>query len=259
MTKLNDASAVKAQYASSENLSARISLHAKYSTNKQGFGSWIAGHYRFAAGASVLELGCGTGEMWLNRDGLIQACSQLILSDLSEGMLAKAKETLQRYPTIRYAVADIQEIPFPDDSFDAVIANMMLYHVPDIDKGLAEVRRVLRDGGAFYCATYGEHGMMEHLSGLFKGLGAEDVANHTFTLQNGAYQLRKHFAHIRRFDYEDSLEVTDVGDVADYIYSLTGMSALRRLPRETILSVLNANAVGGVLTIPKEYGLFVSE
>ena len=258
MSALNHVTAVQTQYASSANLSTRMSIHAKYSTNQQGFGNWIAAHYPVVSGMSVLELGCGTGAAWLNQKEIIDACSSIILTDFSEGMLAEAKETLQQYSKIEYAVADIQHIPYADQSFDLVIANMMLYHVPDIPRALSEVRRTLRKGGAFCCATYGENGIMEYLAGLFREYGASEKANHTFTLQNGKQQLQAFFDAVERYDYEDSLEVTDVNDLADYIFSLTGMSSLRALPRETIIQVLNAASVDGVLKVPKEYGLFLS-
>ena len=258
MPALNNESAVKTQYASSANLSARMSIHAKYSTNKQGFGNWITAHYPVSAGMSVLELGCGTGAAWLNQREIIDACSRIILTDFSEGMLAKAKDTLKLYSNIEYAVVDIQHIPYANRSFDLIIANMMLYHVPDIPRALLEVRRVLREGGTFCCATYGENGIMEYLAGLFQEYGVSEKANYTFTLQNGRQQLQAYFDTVERYDYEDSLEVTDVNDLADYIFSLTGMSSLRALPRETIIKVLNAASVHGVLKVPKEYGLFLS-
>ena len=258
MAALNREAAVKAQYASAANLSTRMSIHAKYSTNRQGFGNWIAAHYPVSEGMEVLELGCGTGDIWLGRKDLIASCSRILLTDFSEGMLVKAKDTLKAYPGIEYAAADIRAIPCPDSSFDLVIANMMLYHVPDIPKALSEVRRVLRGGGTFCCATYGEHGILEYLAGLFAGYGVRDEMNHTFTLQNGEAQLRAYFGEVTRYDYEDSLEVTDVRDLADYIASLAGMSSLRAVPRETVLRVLGSAAAGGVLKVPKEYGLFLA-
>lgn len=256
---VNGQSAVRAQYSTAENLSKRMSIHRKYSVNSQGFGNWIVSQYRIGDGMTVLELGCGTGDMWLERDALIAGCGRLILSDLSEGMLSKARETLREQKKIEYRVIDIQDIPYQNDTFDAVIANMMLYHVPDIPKALGEVRRVLKKNGTFYAATYGENGMMEYLCGFFSAYGVRNESNHTFTLQNGAAQLSRFFTDVRRLDYEDALEVTDIEDIADYIYSLTGMSALRELPRELIVSVLNEHKTGGILHIPKEYGLFIAK
>ena len=164
MNKINNTSVVKQQYANANNLNTRISIHDKYSTNKMGFGNWIMSNYRIDEKMKVLELGCGTGDMWKNSQSLIKACSKLILSDFSEGMVATTKSNIGNYENTEYKVIDIQEIPYENETFDVVIANMMLYHVPDIDKGLNEVRRVLKKGGHFYCATYGEHGIIEYLS-----------------------------------------------------------------------------------------------
>jgi ubiquinone/menaquinone biosynthesis C-methylase UbiE len=166
-----------------------MSIHAKYSTNKQGFGNWITAHYPVSAGMSVLELGCGTGAAWLNQREIIDACSRIILTDFSEGMLAKAKDTLKLYSNIEYAVVDIQHIPYANRSFDLIIANMMLYHVPDIPRALLEVRRVLREGGTFCCATYGENGIMEYLAGLFQEYGVSEKANYNLSLSLHMYRL----------------------------------------------------------------------
>ena len=221
-TKLNDHTTVEKQYSTADRLSTRISIHSKYSINKQGFGNWITSHYQIREGMTVLELGCGTGEMWLGREGIIRQCSRFILSDFSEGMLDKAKETLRDCAGIEYRTIDIQEIPFAEGSFDIVIANMMLYHVPDLSLGLREVRRVLKEGGLFYCATYGENGMMEYIAGLFSAYHVRNTINNNFTLQNGEEKLKSVFGSVQRLLYEDALEVTNVDDMVDYIRSLTG-------------------------------------
>ena len=256
--KLNDHATVRKQYSTADKLNTRISIHSKYSTNKQGFGNWITSHYRIREGMSVLELGCGTGEMWAGKDGIIRQCSRFVLSDFSEGMLDKAKETLRDCTGIEYRTIDIQEIPFTEGSFDIVIANMMLYHVPDLYRGLREVRRVLKEGGRFCCATYGENGMMKTIAGMFSAYHVRNRINDSFTLQNGGEKLKAVFGNVQRFLYEDALEVTDVNDLVDYIRSLTGMSDLQKLPEETIRSVLMQNMIDGVLRIPKEYGMIIA-
>lgn len=255
---INSSTIVRQQYQTPDRLNTRISIHDKYSTNKQGFGNWITSHYRIREGMSVLELGCGTGEMWAGQGELIRRCGRLVLSDFSEGMLRRAMETLGHYTGIEYRVIDIQDIPFEDRTFDAVIANMMLYHVPDPGKGLREVRRVLKPDGTFYCATYGENGIMAYICSLFADLRFQQQANHQFTLQNGKEKLRSVFSDVRKCLYEDSLEVTDAGDMADYIFSLAGMTELQKLPREEVQSVLEKNMTSGVLHVPKEYGMFIA-
>ena len=258
MGQLTEKSVMEQQYGTADRLNTRISIHAKYSVNRQGFGSWITEHYRFPEQASVLELGCGTGDMWKGRTALIRRCSRLVLSDLSAGMLEQAKETLRNESGICYQVIDIQDIPYPDHSFDTVIANMMLYHVPDLSRGLSEVRRVLKEGGTFCCATFGENGMMEYIGSLFSDYGIEPHVNAAFTLQNGKEKLRPYFTDVETALYEDTLAVTDIEDMVDYICSLTGMSDLRKLPRETVRSVLSSHMADGVLRVPKEYGMFIA-
>lgn len=257
MNVLNTSENVRSQYATSANLNTRISIHEKYSVNKNGFANWIFSHYKIPSGASVLELGCGTGNMWQNRGEFIENCSQLVLSDFSEGMIQTAQENLKQFPGITYQIIDIQQIPFDTQQFDVVIANMMLYHVPNLQQGLSEVRRVLKPNGFFYAATYGEHGIAEYLCNMLHAYGVTDNVNKNFTLQNGTEILNRHFKTVTRHDYEDALEVTNLDDLVDYVCSLSSMSELSRYPRDEIKSALSAHQKNGVVTIPKEYGLFV--
>ncbi len=258
MNRLNDSTVVNQQYAAPDRLNIRISIHDKYSTNKTGFGNWIFSNYKIDAGAEVLELGCGTGIMWNGRASLINSLSKLVLSDLSEGMVEVAKSNAGEYKNVEYKIVDIQSIPYADESFDAVIANMMLYHVPDIDKALREVRRVLKPNGTFYCATSGENGIMAYLLEILSAYGVEDKVNKNFTLQNGGEILGKVFPKVERLNYPDSLAVTDPDDMVDYIYSMASMSSLSGVPRENIREILVRHMENGVLTVPKESGMFVS-
>ena len=68
MSTINNQKNVKEQYANAGNLKARISIHQKYSTNTMGFGNWIFSNYKITHGMKVLELGCGTGDMWKGQD-----------------------------------------------------------------------------------------------------------------------------------------------------------------------------------------------
>lgn len=258
MSTINDTFIVKQQYETADNLSTRISIHDRYSTNKLGFGNWIVSNYKIDKGMKVLELGCGTGDIWKNREALIKTCSRLILSDFSEGMVDKTKINVGSYDNIEYRVLDIQNIPYEDGAFDAVIANMMLYHVPDIDRGLTEVRRVLKKGGSFYCATYGEHGIIEYLAQILAIYGVKDNTNKNFTLQNGYEILSKTFSKVEKLEYSDSLAVTNVDDMIDYIYSLSSMTSLNRVPKQHIKKILKQHMSNGILNVPKEYGMFVA-
>ena len=172
-------------------------------------------------------------------------------------MVSYAKGNVGDYDNVEYKVIDILDIPYPDNSFDIVIANMMLYHVPDIEKGLREVRRVLKPGGRFYSATYGEHGIIEYLSRVLSDYGVQDTVNKNFTLQNGTAILSGTFETVQKLEYADSLAVTDIADMVDYIYSMTSMTVLREIPKPMIAETLTKQMTNGILHVPKEYGMFI--
>ena len=67
MSNINSTKVVRKQYQNANNLNTRISIHDKYSTNKLGFGNWIYKNYELFPLAKVLELGCGTGTIWVGR------------------------------------------------------------------------------------------------------------------------------------------------------------------------------------------------
>lgn len=248
---------IRRQYQTSAHLNTRISIHDKYSTNKEPFGDWIVSHYQILPGMKILELGCGTGSMWKDHLDLLSGGTRLTLTDFSPGMLETAKATLSKAKAITYQVVDIQDIPYPDASFDIVIANMMLYHVPDLHKGLTEVRRVLKSGGVFYCATYGEHGIMEFINDALAHLGISGSIGTAFTLQNGADTLSAHFENVQRYDREDGLAITRVEDFVDYICSLSSLSNIADVDTPLLQDALERKITDGILYVPKEYGMFI--
>lgn len=252
----NDSAAVKAQYATSGGLDIRTAFHDMYSTNTLGYGSWLVSHYDICDGMRVLELGCGTGRIWLGQEDLISRCGKLVLTDLSDGMLKMAAANLGERANMEYRNADIQDLPFDENSFDVVIANSMLYHVPDLLKGLREVRRVLRDGGVFYCATLGENNFTDKLAEWFALSGEEFHPNHSFTMQNGEGQLKSVFTTITPMFYEDSLHITEPEDLILYLRSLASFEAIADLPARKIKEILSVHTVDGCIDLPKEYGMF---
>ena len=253
----NDSEAVKAQYSSSKGLNIRIAFHDLYSTNKYGYGNWLLSNYEIPEGAKVLELGCGSASMWVGHDDLIARCGTLMLTDLSEGMLSSAKQNIGERENVTYALTDIQDIPFDDGSFDVVIANSMLYHVPDLEKGIREVKRVLKNDGVFYCATYGEHNFTDVLAEWIDLDGESYRPNHNFTMQNGEQILRVAFTDVEARFYEDSLCITNIDDLVDYVRSLVSVWEIADCPSRRIQEILTQHSCNGVIELPKEYGMFI--
>lgn len=252
---INDEKIVKNQYKNSNGLSTRISIHDKYSTNKMGLHNWYFTVMKLEDGIRVLELGAGNAAMWINHKEEISRFSQLVLSDMSEGMLSEARERLGELPNVDYKVIDIQDIPYEDNSFDIVIANCMLYHVPDINKAVAEVRRVLKPSGYFYAGTSGHNGILET---VVKYLNQDISYSNSFSLENGGEKLTPFFSNVEIERYKDSLEVTNIDDLMDYIYSGITFEKSCTLPRERVREILLEHMVDGVLKLPKDPGTFVA-
>ena len=116
------------QYQNSTNLDIRISLHDRYSVNSQGWFPWLFSLIDFQNVKSVLEIGCGNGQIWKNKQ--IQELShvKVVLSDISEGMLLDAKKQLDGVtgPELLFQSFDCGKIPYPNQSFDRV-ARIMCY------------------------------------------------------------------------------------------------------------------------------------
>ncbi|MGQ0573116.1 MAG: class I SAM-dependent methyltransferase [Pseudonocardia sp.] len=120
--------------------------------------SYAAGRFRAVAGTAgwpygrALELGCGTGFFLLN---LMQAgvARRGSVTDLSPGMVAAALRNARGLGLdVDGRVADAERIPYPDATFDLVVGHAVLHHIPDVERALQEVLRVLRPGGRFVFA-----------------------------------------------------------------------------------------------------------
>lgn len=261
--KLTDSEQVCVQYKGIENLSKRISIHEKYSVNPLGLSNWFFENYDFQKNDKVLELGSGTGKLWNNRDLIIDNLSELVLSDFSHGMVAEFAKSYKGYKNIKTMIVDIQKIPFEADYFDKVIANFMLYHVPDIDLALREVYRVLKPGGTFYCATAGTNHLIEINLWLKEFFIETDVFNSsllTFNLQNGYDQLRKYFNSIEILEYKDHLEISNPDDLIEYIFTLNEMMNIDETVKNSLKSFIKTKVDNrGIIKISKQSGTFIAK
>ena len=246
------------QYAKQDNLDIRVNIHKKYSKNKLGFNNWIFSNYQITNEVKVLELGCGTGELWKSNSDSIDKMKQLVITDFSKDMVKTTKSVIGNRNNVNYTIMDIQKISFENETFDIVIANMLLHHVNDIPKALSEVNRILKTGGIFYCATFGENGVVDYLASLFKDEINQDLENKSFTLQNGKRYLSRYFNSVDTLLYDDELQVTSTDDLVKYIQSFKGISEIGSLEEKVIRKRLEMHFHKGMLIIPKEYGMFIA-
>jgi ubiquinone/menaquinone biosynthesis C-methylase UbiE len=98
----------------------------------------------------VLDAGCGNG-IWTRALTHRFHVGRATGLDLSLGMLEDARR--QVGPQLGLTAGDLMQLPFADETFDVVLCFWMLYHVPDHDAALREVRRVLRPGGRVLATT----------------------------------------------------------------------------------------------------------
>jgi ubiquinone/menaquinone biosynthesis C-methylase UbiE len=188
LNEMTDPQTVRDQYADEGNLSTRLAVWQPGADGRDPSAEALE-LIREAVPRRVLEVGCGMGAFAVRvADALPGA--EVVATDQSERMV---EVTSGRGVTAQ--VADVQALPFADDSFDAVTAMWMLYHVPDLDAGLAEIARVLRPGGLLVAVTNGDR----HVADLREDAGGGPVIT-AFSSQNGAEALARHFDDVRRQD-----------------------------------------------------------
>ncbi len=250
------------QYGDTSNLNARYELHARFSTNGRGWHPWVFDQLTAPSGGTILEVGCGPGYLWSHNADRIPARWKVTLSDFSPGMVGAARERLFRIEaTFDFVVCDVQAIPYGDREFDAVIANHMLYHVPDRSMAFSEIRRVLRPAGHFLAAANGR-GDKENISELARRVNPSafpDKAGNSdwFSLESGRQELDEWFSDVRLRKYEDALQITESGPLVAYFRSFNRLSAgeLQKLQRVADGEI----ARKGAIHIRKQPGLLVAK
>jgi len=252
---------IQDQYKDAGNLDARIAIHQRFSTNPQGWFNWVFDTLELLpANANILELGCGPAFLWKECTNRILAGWVITLTDLSDGMLDAAWRNLVPLGrNFKFEQMDAQSIPYGDKTFDAVIANHMLYHVPDRRKALTEIKRVLKDDGCLIATTVGD-GHMKEIYQWLKRVNLNprsDMFSNPFTLENGMSEIMGVFSKVEKTQYKDNLRVTEVQPIVDYIRSSIGAvdlseEKLGELKKE-LTEILEKE---GEIFITKDSGLF---
>jgi 2-polyprenyl-3-methyl-5-hydroxy-6-metoxy-1,4-benzoquinol methylase len=202
---LNDPAHVRAQYATENGLAARKSVY-------EGSAGIDARQVVFDAVAEVeprrvLEVGCGEGEL---AERLVAELGvELVAIDQSARMVE-----LTRARGVDARVGDVQALVFDGGSFDAVVAAWMLFHVPALERALAEISRVLSPGGRLVAAT--NHA--DHLAEMYDLVGADRVAL-PFGAENGCEQLRTQFARVERRDNDGTVTFATADAIRRYLRS----------------------------------------
>jgi SAM-dependent methyltransferase len=205
------------QYADDRNLRARQRLWQHQSPFFDIVG-WVLDLAGLSPGLRVLDVGCGNGEYLRRlRDRSVHAVG----CDLSTGMLRATS-----HPAV--INADVTALPVRDGAVDIVLAVHMLYHVPDRNSAIGELRRVLAAGGICIAVTNGSR-HTRSLRDLVERAVREATpgwrmraATHEFTAENGAAQLGAVFRSVTcvRPARDAPVIIRDAAVAADYIASL---------------------------------------
>ena len=217
---------LRTQYQNATNINARIALHRDFSVNPEGWFPWLFRQMPLKPGMKVLELGCGNGALWLENLSHIPSVISILLSDSSEGMVREVQHKLSEDQRFSFQTIEMDHIPYPDQSFDLVIANHVLFYSNELDQTLKEIRRVLKPEGTLAASTYGAKHMKEitQLVQEFNPeihLAAENLYDQ-FGLENGEAILKPYFGSVISRRYEDSIEISEADPLISYILSCHG-------------------------------------
>jgi ubiquinone/menaquinone biosynthesis C-methylase UbiE len=135
----------------------------------------------------------------------------------------------------------------------------MLYHVPDREKALTEIKRVLKDDGRLIATTVGS----THMQEMYRFLNHVNINerpgmfSNPFTLENGLEQLQNVFPQVKKAQYADNLQVTEIDPLIAYIRSSIGATDLSEEKldelKKELITVLRKE---GKIFITKDSGLF---
>lgn len=252
---------LKVQYQNSSNISARINLHEEFSKNKQGWFPWLFEQCDIKAGENILELGCGDASLWrMNRHRIFNDIN-VILSDISDGMIRDVRRSMKDAGnSFSFEVMDAHHINAPDESFNLVIANHVLFYCEDLKKVFEEIKRVLKPGGRIICSTYGS-GHMKEISMLVKDFDSRIVLSadrlyEKFGKQNGGSILCEYFDDVLWSEYEDSLEVTKPEALISYVLSCHGNQNRFIVDRYSDFVAFVKKKTKDGFTVTKEAGVF---
>jgi SAM-dependent methyltransferase len=210
----DDPDAVRREYADPSRFAVRRSLWSRR-TGPMVFDVAFEAVVALAP-RRVLEVGCGPGDFAAR----LQAAGIAVVAlDQSEQMVALARER-----DVDARLGDVQALPFAAGEFDVAVANFMLYHVPDLDRALAELTRV---APRLVAATNGYDQLREMWELVGRDLGDR---RELFMRETGERLLAAHYDDVRLIDLPATVEMT-ADDMRHYIaHSVAHRQLAERVP-----------------------------
>jgi SAM-dependent methyltransferase len=255
-------------YPDAASLDARVRLHEECSLNWYGWQRWVMDHIKPHMRGQVLEVGTGPAYLWVENVDRIPGDLHLVLNDRSAGMLVDARMRLQQAAVIAdWVESDGGALPYPDASFNLVIANHLLFLLQDPEAGVSELARVIHPGGTL-CATTNHRDHLQEMIDLlielepahYRHLMQDEIMlrRERFNFDSGAKLLLNHFEDVELVTYKDGLEVDRVELLIPWA-EYWAKPALDPVARESVVQGLSGCiAREGVLRIRKNSGMFIA-
>ncbi|WP_435065307.1 class I SAM-dependent methyltransferase [Halobaculum sp. EA56] len=271
-----------AQYADASSLADRGSFNERFSTADRHPHRWLFDHVEVPAEGTVVEVGCGNGSLWAANADRIPGGVEAVLTDVSPGMVRDARDRLREAgvdagvrhaagdagtspdgaPVVRYAVAEAGAVPVRDGAADVAFANQMLYHVPDLDAAVRELRRVLAGDGVLY-ATARTRRSKRRLFEIADETLDDDVtppnAGSTFVVENGRAALERAFDDVRLHTLDSSAVVDDPDALVAYLASMrefAGVPEFGPAAADRLRERFAAETADGPLVLQGLFGAF---
>jgi ubiquinone/menaquinone biosynthesis C-methylase UbiE len=206
-------------YKTADALQTRIRIHEQYTEPAVDFNAWVLDQIPWRGGEVVLDVGCGAG---VYIAPVLARGGRYLAGDLSHGMLKGLDTAVPRLNL------DAQQLPLADKSVDVILANHMLYHVPNQPAAVAEFARVLRPGGYLLASTNSIHNLYQYHQlrvDALRALGIptpppEDWISAAFSAENGAEIIGHAFPNVKTHLLESALVFPHAQPVLDYLRSM---------------------------------------
>jgi DNA-binding transcriptional MerR regulator/trans-aconitate methyltransferase len=239
-------------YKNTKNLNVRIQFHKRFSVNKKNWYKWLSEIIKLDK--NVLELGCGSGDLWNYYSSKELEKYNITLSDKSKGMLNDTKNNLKEY-NLNYNDIDINKLD-KKIKYDVIIANHVLYFADDIDKVVKNISDIT---DVFYCTAYSKNHMVE-IRNIVKEFDeriklTNDKYFEKFDVITAEKVLNKNFKSVEFIKYIDHLQVDEVDALVDYVLSCNGNQNQYLQNRLSEFRRFLANI--GTITIKKDVGIFI--
>lgn len=253
----------KESFGKAWNSNSRILLIQHFSANPVTWNRWFFDQLDLPGDARVLELGCGSGDLWSENEDRIPSGWEILLTDFSPTMLNNARRNLRHAENIAFDQFNANAIPIDDAAFDAVVANHLLFYMADWESGLAEMARVLKPGGRLYASTTGRNHLKE-MNQLVSDFDPEAdfwgvMPAEPFYLETGHDQIARRFAQVETRRFDNHLEVGEADPLVDFVLSTNAKS---RLTDDRLIGFIDhvegRIAEGGPIRITLDEGLFIA-